>query len=58
MSAEMPPGGIMDGRLVEETQQADVVRRMLSRYLETRSYNGVARELQEQGVRAPRGKTS
>jgi site-specific DNA recombinase len=45
----------VDGRLVEEPEQAEVVRRIFSRYLETRSYKGLARELNQAGVPAPRG---
>jgi site-specific DNA recombinase len=45
----------VDGRLVEQPDQAEVVRRIFTRYLEIRSYRGLARELNEAGVPAPHG---
>ena len=45
----------VDGRLVEELKQAEVVRHIYRLYGEMRSYNGVARQLTEEGVPAPRG---
>ncbi len=46
----------VDGRLLERPEQAEVVRRIFRLYLEMRSYKGVARRLQQEGVHAPRGK--
>jgi len=45
----------VDGRLVEEPRQAKVVRRIFRLYLEIRTFKGVARCLNDDGMVAPRG---
>ncbi len=46
----------VDGRLVEEPEKADVVRRIFDLYLELQSARGVALRFNEEGIKSPGGK--